>query len=83
MNILKAIKSGKRFRPKGTTLWHENNPGNTLCKCQSELIADDWELEEDTVSLTKPVAVKIIDECMPYIKDEVEFKNKLLSELGF
>lgn len=45
MNFLDAVKSGKRFRRKGSTKWNNN-------KLFSEFMTEDWEIEEPTVTTT-------------------------------
>lgn len=44
MNLIDAIKSGKRFRRKGKDEWHSFN---TTLLTPSEIRADDWEIEEE------------------------------------
>lgn len=67
MNIIEAVKSGKRFRRKSVPyVWHSEDkfyclPGlqatglwsteHTLSK--EDLTADDWEIEEKKVEITK------------------------------
>ena len=51
MNIVEAIKSGKRFRHKSWQNWHTavNNPMESESLMQTPIahqISDDWEVEE-------------------------------------
>jgi hypothetical protein len=54
MNIIEAIKSGKRFRRKGNLKWvhpFDCNEG-AYCFSVNGLIAEDWEVEEKKVTIT-------------------------------
>ena len=58
MNIIEAIKSGKRFRHKSMHNWHSavNNPMKSESLMQtpiSQQISDDWEVEPPTVTITR------------------------------
>lgn len=44
MNFLDALKSGKRFRRKGSKNWNDN-------KLFCDFMAGDWEVEEKTVTI--------------------------------
>lgn len=61
MTLIEAIKSGKHFRIKGTSCWMipssmsnitYANTGVTVPLLLSLLEADDWEIEEEEISLT-------------------------------
>ena len=59
MNIIEAIKSGKRFRRKSwlshgiftATDWLQ--PSNHHCLRREDMKADDWEIEQVPVSITR------------------------------
>ena len=51
MNIINAIKSGKRVRRHGWERWHENNDIREISR--ENLLADDWEIESKLVSITR------------------------------
>lgn len=54
MNIINAIKSGKRFRYKGTQTWCNAFSGDNLLSGPYEwFMSDDWEVEENAVTITK------------------------------
>jgi hypothetical protein len=53
VNIIEAIKSGKRFRRKGQPRYLELFHDIDLCLSAVDIIADDWEVEEAKVTLTK------------------------------
>lgn len=47
MNIIEAIKSGKRFRRRGEDFYYDLK--NELHFIVDEVMADDWEIEEDKI----------------------------------
>jgi len=51
MNIIEAVKSGKRFKRSGISSWVEPEEAQDLFRNldYSALIADDWEVEEVNV----------------------------------
>ena len=53
MNIIEAIKSGKRFRRKGQPRYLELFHDIDLCLSAVDITADDWEVEEAKVTLTR------------------------------
>ncbi len=48
MNLIEAIKSGRRFKRK---VWPHYPAENTFC--QNDIIADDWEVESQPVTITR------------------------------
>lgn len=48
MNIIDAVKSGKRIRPLGTKDWY----GGTCCIPHSQILCD-WEAEERKIEITE------------------------------
>ena len=54
MNIVDAIKSGKRFRRKSQLnqgYWYREGAGSTFC--EDDVLADDWEVESPAVTITR------------------------------
>jgi len=57
MDVISAIKSGKRFKPKGTERWFDgfdqNHPSyKKLDIPMAWLIRDNWEIEESEPEIT-------------------------------
>lgn len=74
MNIIEAVKSGKRFRIIGTKAWFEaltpellksplifieDGISTDFLIHYADLINDDWEIQEQKVEITKTQALKI------------------------
>jgi hypothetical protein len=61
MTLAEAIQSGKRFRRPGNPNWHMKYdklnrfppPGNTAHWHYDDILADDWEIEEKSVTVTR------------------------------
>lgn len=53
MNIIEAIKSGKRFKRKAHFDYWPKPNRNSHTFSLEELLADDWEVEEKQVTLTE------------------------------
>ena len=51
MNIIEAIKSGKRFKRKSEIAWMSGDQLYNYVK--ADIIADDWEVEERKVTITR------------------------------
>lgn len=47
MNLIDALKSGRRFRRKNATLWWDTNPNAVYHFSREALISDDWEIERE------------------------------------
>ena len=47
MNLIEAIKSGRKFKHKHRTDWLSPHPENIVSYPQLELISDDWEIEPE------------------------------------
>ena len=52
MNIIEAIKSGKRFRRRGQPRYLELFHDIDLCLSAVDITADDWEVEEKQSIIT-------------------------------
>lgn len=61
MNIIEAIKSGKRFRRKGQPRYLELFHDIDLCLSAVDITADDWEVENVPVTITKEEFLKAWD----------------------
>jgi hypothetical protein len=53
MNIIEAIKSGRRFRRRGQPRYLELFHDIDLCLSAVDITADDWEVEEKKVMITQ------------------------------
>lgn len=51
MTIIEAIKSRKRFKRSDTLIWKQYMSGD--CISQRDILAEDWEIEEEKVEVTK------------------------------
>lgn len=51
MNIIEAIKSGKRFKRKSEIAWMSDDQLYNYVK--ADIIADDWEVESQPVTITR------------------------------
>lgn len=56
MNLIDAIKSGRPYRRPGWSMWrlslHKMNRVENYGERLEDLLADDWEIEEPTVTIT-------------------------------
>lgn len=77
MNIINAIKSGKRFRYKGTQTWCNAFSGDNLLSGPYEwFMSDDWEVEENAVTITESE----FDKKAAWILAGWEYNESLLTE---
>ena len=56
MNIIEAIKSGKKYRLHGTEGWFHppvEHLQNSVFFSVQHILADDWEIEQTPVSITR------------------------------
>lgn len=99
MTIIEAIKSGKRFKRKKDSfgIWIEAvmSDGNyfkgssSLGLLPCEILADDWEIEEEKINLTKAQVIQsFIIAAKENFKDKYkdpdrEFMQLFLENLGF
>lgn len=51
MNIIEAVKSGKRFKRSFMIDWWKSNQ-DMVGLYRSDIVADDWEVEEEKVEIT-------------------------------
>jgi len=82
MNIIEAIKSGKRFRRKAWNIddWvSQDRDDLPLRFTRGDVKADDWEVEEKPVTITREQFIAAWDKHIRvYDGDE----QKMLQELG-
>lgn len=93
MTLIEAIKSGKRFR-RSDTLWLDvlqnaivmtNFPDKPRFKFDiNDIIADDWEIEEEKIEITKIEAEKALRGLrLNILETEMIFVTDILRRLGF
>lgn len=89
MNIIEAIKSGRRFRRKGWlsdgiftgTDWVQ--PSNHHCLRREDIIVDDWEVESEAVTITEQQFNLAVQRTLHQMDpDEHGFWDKLRKNLG-
>lgn len=79
MNIIEAIKSGKRFKRPDWPEWCSeadirDPEGGYLDITHDALLADDWEVEEPLVSITREQLYKAYAESLQEIYDMTDIK---------
>lgn len=60
MNIIAAVKSGKRFRREGYNNWFPFNADHYNSVSKQDILATDWEIEERKVEITEWELLKLI-----------------------
>ena len=70
MTLIEAVKSGKRFKRKDFELYYE--PGSVCRYSYEDIVAEDWEIEEDVVTITKS---KFYDAVAKVLKEQLLKKN--------
>jgi len=83
MNIIEAVKDGRRFRRGGSEYWFCRADTSWIMS-EEGLASDDWEIDEKKVEVTeeqvKAALCKNID-LLPYWKD-LGFITKVCKDLG-
>jgi len=64
MNIIEAVKSGKPDRLKGDTKFFTADLGPHVPLTLSAILADDWEVEEKKVEITRDSLGKAFSFCL-------------------
>ncbi len=90
MNIIEAIKSGKRIRRKGwpnKNCWAQRDGYRMYRIMEEDLLADDWEVEEKQVTITesdfKAALVRTTRSFPLYDEPHIcEYLSQLKKELG-
>jgi hypothetical protein len=83
MNIIEAIKSGKRFRRNGWYRWREESEIYQMIR--ADILADDWEVEQTvTITLDEFACAfgKAFDSFKKMELTMTDFYLKLTKELG-
>lgn len=90
MNLIEAIKSGKRFKLKRDREWHTQGQVLQIHEARSDLICDNWEIEEEKIEITRSQLQEAFNKCSFQIHDlSGGFPNYscridlLAKELGF
>jgi hypothetical protein len=83
MNIIEAIKSGKRFKRKGHALWSDGPKYSVMVTMDwSDIVADDWEVEEKMIEITHSQFFEAIDRAEKKFDGHLGMKWLLAQELG-
>lgn len=84
MNIIEAMKSGKKYRRIGEERWYkavENYPDYVFP--MRAILADDWEIEQTPVTITREQFIAAWDRATPFDHLIDEQKRDLVAkELG-
>lgn len=89
MNIIEAIKSGKRFRRSNqlkdwyqasNTYANDRSISNLL---QSDILADDWEIEEEKIEITKAQLKVAVNYALIHMTGLRPIHETIAKELGF
>ena len=65
MNFLDAIRTGKKVRRSGEISYFDLDPHLADGLTRSELLAEDWEVEERTIELTRTQFLEMFREGIP------------------
>lgn len=80
MNLIQALKSGKRFRRQFRLKWFTDELSFNFSKI--DLLAEDWEVEEEKVTITRTQLIESLKESINcYISENA--KKQLAVLLGF
>lgn len=87
MNIIEAIKSGKRFKRKSWESWLTTEKEKNVSEYRFDLpleaiIADDWEVEPDAVTITRKQFDAAWDKGLEAHRLSIELHAILCKELG-
>lgn len=81
MTILDAVRSGKKFKRKGDALWFE--PGYAAEFTVAQVLAEDWEIEEKTVEISRSQFMSVVcNKTLGHIDGWNETACKWAKELG-
>lgn len=82
MNIIEAVKSGKRFKRKQDhKYWEPMSNFYTLYLDAIAILADDWEIDEDKVEITRSQLNAAYTKS--FFEDTLSPFDRLAKELGF
>jgi hypothetical protein len=99
MNIIEAIKSGKRFRRPAWKewstdtqcnagyVWSSGNQGGSTTVSgmflqSADITADDWEIEEKKVEITRSQFFSAVDKVLAKAFDGTPRSHEIAKELG-
>jgi hypothetical protein len=91
VNIIEAVRSGKKFRHSIGREWlHVNiagiicfENGNKYVLIQDEIMWPNWEIGEKKIEITESQLVQALNACRFEIGNCTVFKDRLCRELGF
>ena len=90
MNIIEAVKSGRRFRRKGWDPDHQNwhSYMADIMVDNTDVIADDWEVEELSITLTRTQIERAYLEAIKETQTEDTYRlgevvERMLRKLGY
>lgn len=99
MNLIEAVKSGRRFRRRCWDVWYEAGATRIIswrddnessgdgfyCSLVEDLLADDYEVEEKKVEITRGKFLEawaVANFHTPGLTRDLDFRLKLMRELG-
>lgn len=81
MNIIEAIKSGRRFRRIGWKNWISQDRCDLSLKLsRDDIVADDWEIESKQVMITREKLLKAWEKSFGWNEDYGPVSFKCLAE---
>lgn len=91
MTLQEAIKSGLEFKRPGHAFWLNNNTDRYLCfYTREDVLADDWEIKEEKITITKSQLLKALDDSCQLLSSSYQgafygkvSREAILKTLGF
>jgi hypothetical protein len=83
MKLYDAVKSGRPFKRNGCVLFKVFDSVHMLSFSREDILADDYELIPDEVTVSREKAIELFDEFQSGGEYYTTRKNKFLSDLGF
>jgi hypothetical protein len=82
LNIIDAVKSGKRHRRKGNNLWSEALRSQDVYYNVESILATDWEIEERKIEITESEFDAIAEDVERFNRNHhlSELKKRLFPE---
>lgn len=89
MTLKEALESGKNFKRRIDAYYcipfHDKNQHRSFST--NDIIADDWEIEEEKIEVTKELAIAVFDKLLIQVYNTPEYylsdRNEFLKQLGF
>lgn len=69
MNIIDAIRTGKRFRRAGQSEWIPNADYHRFMLNRDEMLANDWLIEPDLPTFTRDECIDTLTRLRPVSRD--------------